>query len=449
MKMTMTVNSLRFRLAAGAVLWITVALVVAGFVLSGLFRDHVERTFERQLALHLDRLAAVSEIGPGGVVKIKRLLADPRYDRPYSGWYWQVAGPGGPVLRSRSLWDEVLSVDAVKSPGAAPQRYTAAGPNDQVLWGLRRNITLPGSGQLFQISVAADVAELGAAIADFNSTLALSLAVLGLGLLGAVAIQVRYGLAPLRRLHAALSAVRSGRATRLSGRFPDEVTPLADELNALLDHNAAVVERARTHVGNLAHALKTPLTIVANAAAGRSDADANTVKQQVATMGGLIDHHIGRAHTAAAGGVLGARTDVSTVVDELKRTLDRVYVDRGLVLVVNGEADLVFLGERQDFQEMLGNLMDNACKWARGEVRVTLARTGGRLDLRVEDDGPGLAADARARVFDRGRRLDEAVPGSGLGLAIVRDVAELYDGAVTLSDSPLGGLSAALDLPAG
>ncbi len=444
----MTLNSLGFRLAASAALWIGAALLAAGFVLSGLFRDHVERSFERQLVRQLDRLAAVSEIGPGGAVKLRHLLTDPRFEEPYSGWYWQVAGARGAVLRSRSLWDQALDIDPAAPLAAEPRRYTARGPGGQLLWGLRRNVTLPGSGRVYQIAVGADVSELSAAIDEFTSALIVSLAVLGLGLFGAVIVQVRYGLSPLRRLRAALSAVRSGRAARLAGPFPHEVTPLAEELNALLDHGEAVVTRARTHVGNLAHALKTPLSVITNAADGRDGALAATVRQQAAAMSDHIDHHLGRARTVAAGGVLGARTPLAEVTDELRRTLSRIYAGRGVTLAVEGEGDLVFLGERQDLQEMLGNLMDNACKWARSEVRVTLAREGDRLNLRVEDDGPGLGSEARAKVFDRGRRLDRAVPGDGLGLAIVRDVAELYGGGVSLGDSALGGLCATLDLPA-
>ncbi len=443
----MTGNSLGFRLAAGAVLWITAALVVAGFVLSGLFRDHVEQSFERELVVQLDRLAAVSQVGPKGMLELKRVIVDPRFFDAYSGWYWQIAGPDGPIFRSRSLWDQALAVDRGVLPADTIKRYAINGPNDQTLWGLRRNITLPGSQTAYQITVAADIAETRAAIEGFNTTLALSLIVLGVGLFAAVVIQVHYGLSPMRRLRRALADVRAGSTARLVGRFPDEVTPLADELNALLDHNAAVVERARTHVGNLAHALKTPLSVVANAAAEGDGALADTVRQQAARMGGLVDHHLARARTAAAS-VIGARTDARAVGEELRRTLARLYPDRDIVIVDDGAAEAVFLGEHQDLQEMLGNLMDNACKWSRETVRVTLARRGQRLELSVEDDGPGLAPDARARAFDRGSRLDEAVPGDGLGLGIVRDVAELYGGSVSLADSTLGGLSATLDLPA-
>lgn len=442
------INSLSFRLAAGAALWITAALVVTGLVLSGLFRDYVERGFERQLAMQLDRLSSVSEIGPGGGIELKRLFSDPRFEKPYSGWYWQVAGPNRPLLRSRSLWDQVLDIKADIQATDTPWRSDEIGPEGQHLWVLRRAVTFPGSRRVFQVAVAADISEMHAAIARFTETLALSLAVLGFGLIAAVVVQVHFGLLPLSRLRNGLAAVRSGHATRLAGPFPEEVTPLAEDLNALLDHSASVVERARTHVGNLAHALKTPLSVVSNATLGETGALAETTRQQVAAMSDQIDHHLSRARTVAAGQVLGARTGVSTVAEELQRTLSRIYKDRGIKLTVLGPQGLVFLGERQDLQEMLGNLMDNACKWARSEVCVTLANDGDRLRLRVEDDGPGLAPEARAEVFDRGQRHDEAVPGSGLGLSIVRDVAELYGGGVSLHEAALGGLGATLDLPA-
>lgn len=443
----MTVNSLRFRLVAGAALWVSVALVAVGFVLAGLFRDHVENSFEHQLALQLDRLAAVSEVAPGGTVKLRKLLADPRFEMPYSGWYWQIAGANGPLARSRSLWDQVLAIAPGTEPDAAPQRYTLVGPKGQIVWGLRRTVTLPGSGQVYQIAVAADVGELERAIARFNSVLAVSLLVLGAGLVAAIVVQVQVGLRPLGRLKAQLAAVRTGAAGRLEGAFPDEVRPLASELNALLDHNARIVARARTHVGNLAHALKTPITVLTNAAVRDGGPLAETVVRETRTLADLVDRHLARARMVAAGEVPGVRADVGAVLASLRRTLDRVHADRALSIVVECPDGLTFRGDRQDLEEMLGNLMDNACKWAATRVRVTASRNDQWLVVTVEDDGPGLPVEARARVFERGRRLDETVPGSGLGLAIVRDLAELYGGTVALEESPLGGLAARLALP--
>jgi signal transduction histidine kinase len=274
-----------------------------------------------------------------------------------------------------------------------------------------------------------------------------SLSILGLGLLAALLIQVRFGLQPLRRMRQAIVAVRTGRAQRLEGEFPVEIAPLSDELNTLIEHNAAVLERARTQVSNLAHALKTPLSVLANEAAAAGPL-ADTVKRQIAAMRRHVDHYLARARAAAATRVIGVRTDVVVVVEDLRRTLERIYVDRGIRVDAEVAAGLAFRGERQDLEEMLGNLMDNACKWARAGVAVAARQDSDRIVVTVDDDGPGLPDDRRAAVFDRGTRLDESVPGSGLGLAIVRDIAELYSGTILLGESPKGGLRATLTLPA-
>jgi signal transduction histidine kinase len=285
-------------------------------------------------------------------------------------------------------------------------------------------------------------------IAAFNAALSWSLAVLGLVLVIAVFAQVRYGLRPLARIEAALGAIRSGSAHHLEGEFPSEINPLATEINALLEQNATVLKRARTHVGNLAHALKTPLAVLGNEAAGAEGSLAETAVRQMAVMQRHIDHHLSRARTAAARNLLGARTEVMPAAESLGRTLKRIHAERRLDIALDIGPGAAFGGERQDLEEMLGNLMDNACKWAKAEVRVGAAVKDGLLRLSVEDDGPGLAADARDAVLKPGERLDESVPGAGLGLAIVRDIADLYGGAIALEDSELGGLKVALTLPA-
>jgi signal transduction histidine kinase len=285
-------------------------------------------------------------------------------------------------------------------------------------------------------------------IAAFNAALSWSLAALGLVLVIAVFVQVRYGLRPLARIEAALGAIRSGSAYHLEGEFPSEINPLATEINALLEQNAAVLKRARTHVGNLAHALKTPLAVLGNEAAGAEGSLAETALRQAAVMQRHIDHHLSRARTAAARNVLGGRTEVMPAAESLGRTLKRIHAERRLDIAFDIGPGAAFGGERQDLEEMLGNLMDNACKWAKAEVRVGAAVKDGLLRLRVEDDGPGLAKEARDAVLKPGERLDESVPGAGLGLAIVRDIADLYGGAIALEDSDLGGLRVALTLPA-
>jgi signal transduction histidine kinase len=443
----MRIKSLAYRLVIGAALWIGLAVLVGGILLSAVFRGYAERAFDARLTVLLDALVATSSLDETGKIRILRAPSDPRFEQPYSGWYWQVSDQHGPLLRSRSLWDQVLSPEYRVIGGG---RFQALLQGEAKLRLIGRDVTFPGSDDVFHYIISGDRREIDEEIARFNTTLVWSLGGLALGLVIAVLIQVRYGLKPLRRVRAALGDVASGRTDRLQGDYPDEVGPLVDEINMLLDSNREVVERARTHVGNLAHALKTPLSVLANAAAeGRSaDALAETVRRQLDAMRRHVDHYLVRARTAASAGVLGARTDVMQVVDDLVRTLERIHATRGITILVDGPDGLHFRGERQDLEEMLGNLIDNACKWARSRVRVEARSRDKRIFVAVDDDGPGLTPAEREAAFGRGHRLDEAVPGSGLGLSIVRDVAALYNGTVSLSESPLGGLRATVELPA-
>lgn len=444
----MKIKSLAFRLVIGASLWITVAVLVGGILLSAVFRGYANRSFDAQLSVLTDALVAASTVSPDGEITIAHGPDEPRFEQPYSGWYWEIMDDKGPLLRSRSLWDQVLSPDMRLLGGGHLLQFAGdSGHNVRIV---SRDVTLPGSDKKFKYLVSGDRAEIEREIQTFNVTLAWSLGALAFGLIIAVLIQVRYGLLPLRRVRAALADVSLGRRNRLEGEYPSEVTPLVEEINTLLDNNAAVVERARTHVGNLAHSLKTPLSVLANVSVeAKSDgAFAETVRRQVETMRRQVDHYLVRARTAAAGAVLGARTEVLPVVDDLTRTLMRIHSARGIAIEVEGKGGLFFRGERQDLEEMLGNLIDNACKWARAKVHVALSAGSGRILVTVDDDGPGLSPDEREAAFRRGKRLDEAVPGTGLGLSIVKDVVELYGGKVSLDTSPLGGLRAILEIPA-
>jgi len=418
-------------------------------LLSNLFSDYVLESFDARMTAQLDGLIAAADVAADGSLSLSRALSDPLYQQVYSGRYWQI-GAGEPVpdavLRSRSLWDQELAAGVPPTAGGVSARLLV-GPKGQRLRVLERDVTLPGAEGVFRFAVAADEAEMAQDIRAFRVTLAWSMGVLGLGLVAAVFIQVRYGLGPLRRIGRALADIRNGRARSMGDDYPVEVRPLVTELNALLEHNAEVVERARTHVGNLAHALKTPLSVLANEADAGSPA-AETLRQQTDVMRRQVDRYLARARTAAAGSVLGARTPVQPVVEDLVRTLVRIHAEKALDIQLRGERGHGFRGERQDLEEMLGNVLDNACKWAGKTVRLEAAVADGRLRVTVEDDGPGLPPAERARALERGRRLDEAVPGSGLGLAIVQDIAALYGGAVELGDSDLGGLKLTLDLPA-
>jgi signal transduction histidine kinase len=447
MKLPHRYNSLALRLVLAAALWIGAALLIGGLVLSAIFKDYAERTFDGRLSVLLDSLIAVTELDENGRPKLTRGIGEPRFDMPYSGWYWEIAVGSSPLLRSRSLWDESLPL-SVQPDATEPLFADVDGPNDENLRLIEREIGLPAARERFRYAVGGDRSEIDAEVRRFNTTLGWSLGILGLGLLTALLLQVRFGLQPLRRMRQAIVAVRTGRAQRLDGEFPVEIEPLSDELNVLIDHNAAVLERARTQVSNLAHALKTPLSVLTNEAGGGGGPLAETVKRQTTAMRRHVDHYLSRARAAAATRVLGVRTDVAPVVEDLRRTLERIYVDRAVRVEAEAAPGLAFRGERQDLEEMLGNLIDNACKWAQARVSIGARADGDRILLTIDDDGPGLPADQRTAVFDRGTRLDESVPGSGLGLAIVRDIAELYHGAIALEDSPLGGLRAVLTLPA-
>ena len=438
-------RSLAFRLVLLSTLWIFAALLAGSVMLTGLFRDYVERNFDARLEVLLDGLVALSEIEYGQLV-LSRTAGEPRFEVPYSGWYWQIADRDGVVQRSRSLWDRALK--PVRGDGTTVLRYNAEGPQNQQLRAVERSIQLPGSASTFFYQVAGDRSEALADIQEFESTLGWALGALGSGLLVAVLLQVRLGLRPLRRIGHALGEIRSGRTERLVGDFPREVMPLADELNQLLDHNAEVVRRARTHVGNLAHALKTPVAVLSNEADASGDNHlAEVVRRQAGLMRRLVDHHMGRARAAASGNVLGARTDLRPVIEALCRTLERIHADRHIGVDYECPEGVAFRGERHDFEDLLGNLVDNGCKWARRQVFVKAENRDGMIVITVDDDGPGLPADKRAEVFQRGTRLDESTPGTGLGLSIVRDVAGLYGGDIQLDDSPLGGLRAILTLP--
>lgn len=444
----MKTNSIAFRLLVGAALWIGAALAVSGYFLASLFDDHVERGFDRRMELVLESLIAVTEIDDEGKLFLRRAPGEPRFEQPFSGWYWQIkSGAEGRVaLRSKSLWDQSLATTAADGTGAL-QSHKIPGPRNQLLRVVTRNIMLPDAEHSFQFAIAADLAEYDAETRPFNFLLGVSLAVMWLGLMIAVALQVKYGLRPLERLRMGLVAIRTGRAERLEGDFASEVAPLAHELNALVDQIGRVVEQSRTHVGNLAHALKTPLSVISNEA-GRGDGPlAETVRTQAEVMTRQVDHHLARARAAAAANVIGARSEVSPVIEDLRRTLTRIYAARGISIAVEGVEGAVFRGDRQDLEEMIGNLVDNACKWARKTVRIEVGRHGRNLHITIEDDGDGLPEDQRREALRRGARLDESVPGSGLGLAIVREIAGLYDGGLDLGKAGLGGLRVELVIP--
>lgn len=447
-------GSLRARLLVGSVAWILGALTVTGCVLGDLFRRHVEDRFQAELRIHLDQLTASIEFAPDTGLHLRTEPSDPRLRKPLSGFYWQVDQEGADtargVLRSRSLWDAALTVPADGPRDGEVHVHRIEGPDRERLVMMER-IVRPeeAAGQALRLIVAADERGMTNPVREFVGLLVTALGVLAAGVIVAVLLQVSVGLAPLKRLREQLAEVRDGRSRRLEGVFPNEVRPLVDELNAVLQHDAEVVERARTQAGNLAHAIKTPLAVLGNAALREEGPLARLVAEQVATAQRQVDYHLARARAAAATQVPGLRSALRPAVEGLVRVMQRVHAERNLHIAIEAiPGDAAFRGEEQDLQEMLGNLIDNACKWARHEVGVSVAVREGEVAIVIDDDGPGLPADAREAMFARGARADEETPGSGLGLGIVRDLAQLYGGRIELGQAPAGGLRAALFLPA-
>jgi signal transduction histidine kinase len=455
-------QSLRIRLLIGTLFWIAAAILVAGWGLGTLFRQHVETQFHAELRTHLDQLTAHLTLDAQGRAQLALPLSEPRFGRPYSGYYWQVdaIGPTGAsiapaLLRSRSLWDVALAVPEDALAEGDIHLHQIVGPQGKHLGLVERSVRIDdgadGKPHTLRLLAAADTDLMAEPVSRFNSALWLALGVLGAGLVLAAIGQVSVGLSPLRALRSALSRVRGGQTQRLDGDFPVEVMPLVEEFNTVLAHNADVVERARTHAGNLAHALKTPLSVLANAAQAKDQQDpelARLVVEQIGVARRQVDYHLARAQ-AAATRVPGAKTVLRPVVEGLVRVMQRVHQQRDISIALASCApDLAFRGETQDLHEMLGNLLDNACKWATHRVEISARCDGTTLTLVLDDDGTGLDAQQREAVMRRGVRADEQVPGSGLGLAIVDDLARLYGGRVELLDSPLGGLRAMLTLPA-
>jgi signal transduction histidine kinase len=453
-------SSLATRLFLSATAWLVVILAITGVVLSSVYRDATERAFDRRLNLYLRTLIAEVATPDETPDHQFQSLGEPLFELPLSGWYWQITrtDTDKPDVRaSRSLWDKKLPKLEDRGIELTPAGIRIGyvdGPEGQSLRMVERPVDLGAEGK-FLVGVAGDASEIFDETRSFDYYLGGTFTALGVVLLLTTIFQVRFGLAPLKRISEAIADIRSGRAERLAGDFPVEIAPLARETNALIDANREIVERARTHVGNLAHAIKTPLSVIVNEASAHSpDPFAAKVLEQADMMRDQVAHHLERARIAARVTIVGTVTEVAPTIDALRRTMEKIHRARGIAIETSADARAKFRGERQDLEEMVGNLVDNACKWASSRVFIEVlvespAEPGAPSKLRiiVDDDGRGLSAAERAQVSRRGQRLDESKPGSGLGLSIVVDLAALYGGNLSLGDAPTGGLRAELLLP--
>ena len=459
----MRLNSLALRLFATSAVWTLLVLPLAGYIIYALYREDVQLSFDAQLKKLLTQITIDSMSTTGNEPVIPPNLYEPLFEVTQSGWYWQIRpldGKPGRTLVSPSLATAVLpSPYDRKFPtdDTGTRWMNVPGPTGTTIR-ILEFIDSPGHDPAmtpYSIIVAGPLDWFEATVGKFRTRLFMALGLVGLGLLAVTLFQVRFGLLPLRRIEQGLASIRSGTAERLEGQLPAEIEPLQTELNALIESNQTIIDRARTQVGNLAHALKTPLAVITNEARHDKSAVGGKVAEQAQVMRDQISLYLDRARIAATAGSIGRVTPLEETLEPVVRALERIHSDRGLSIATEVAPGAKFQGEKQDLEEMLGNLLDNACKWGRTTVRLAATIEGSdttsrrkSLKIAIDDDGPGVTPEQRSKLGKRGLRLDETKPGSGLGLSIVSDLAASYRGALALDASPLGGLRVILTLPA-
>lgn len=452
--------SLSRRLMMGAAVFIAAALVIAAIAIAFILHHFVQGQIDQRLDAQILFLSSMLGVDQDGRLKLAGTADGPPFDRRRHGWYWKVAGPND-VLLSRSLDGADLNPPDISGrplpppppppragedppPRRHPLPADGPGPYDRKLHYRILDVLVSGVPATIIASAPRD-AVLGP-LGEAMRTLAISLGVLGIALISAMLIQVRLGLRPLERLRQAVADVRSGVRDRVPDAQPLEVRPLTTELNALLEQNAANLERARRHVSNLAHGLKTPLATLAIALQhqGRGSDDLHGL---VSLMDRRIRHHLGRARSAALSGPVRTRTMIASRVEDLALVLGKVNAEKKVTFTCEVPAGLAVACEQQDVDEMLGNVLENAFFWCRSQVSVGFSGEGRSVVLSVEDEGPGLSAEQMSKATQAGQRLDESSPGFGFGLSIARELAELYAGSLALDRSSLGGLRVSIRLP--
>ena len=435
------------RLVALSIVWIILALLATALMITWLYRDHIEQHYDAHVFTHVEELIAAVSVGPEGQPRLYRQPTDPRFYRPGSGWYWQVMVGDRLLARSGSLADRTLDITHLNFD----ENHDVQIITDADGHALRaRAVHMSHEHIPEPITILATSPEMQIAddVADFRLHIILSFAVLAIGLSVAVILQVGVASRSLKSIRGAIAEVKAGHVDRLPRDYPLDVQPLVDELNSLLDHNETLLKRARTQLADLAHLVNTPLTVIRNEARNIPSKQGQLILDQAHSMSGNIDHYLTRARISGQASAFGYQTSLKTVVDDLRFAVERIYRDRDIRIRLCDKGDCRFRGEVQDLEEMLGNLLDNACKWAKDKVEVRCRLEEGRLIISVEDDGPGIPEDKLETVLKRGRKLDEKAPGYGQGLGIVSDIADLYGGQLKLGKSALGGLLAELELPA-
>jgi signal transduction histidine kinase len=445
-------RSLAFRVVGFSTIWAILTLIVIFTLITTLYRQASERGFDSLLSAHLFNLIGSVGVSESGQLTGAPDLGDLRFSEPNSGWYWSVEPASEGVhgnLHSSSMTTTIPSPTVAEVPfnSSFQRSYSTDGIGDEELQVFESEFVLDAKNRAARFRVMGNKTELEQEIATFQGRLLTYLSLFGVGMIAINAIAILLGLQPLRRVRNALAMVREGTAQRLDGQFPAEIEPLANETNALIENNKRIVERSRTQVGNLAHSLKTPLAVLINEGRALGGAKGQLIADQAASMQKQVDHYLQRARVAAQRDSVVYRTPVTPLVQRMVRVLQKLKPDVSLSLALPA-ADIVFAGEREDLEELLGNLLDNAMKWAKSTVAVSVTPAGaaGLFEIAIEDDGPGIPEDKARDALKRGRRLDETKPGTGLGLAIVADLVNEYGGALALDRSAMGGLKAVVRL---
>ena len=436
-------RSINLRLLLAVLLMVLLALPVAGWLLAHHYRTAAVNAFDERLEATLNVVIAGVTYDPlAGQLNYERALGDSRFDHVYSGWYWQITDEANRSVASRSLWDQRL-------PVLESERVTARtlpGPRGQQLRVVERDIYLAPLETPLHVSVAARDDDLREDIQEFQQMLWLGLLGLGALLLGVLALQVRWGLAPLRRMNANLREVEQGRAEQLETRLPDELATLAKSMNAVLARDQRLIERGRHTAGNLAHALKTPISVMRLLAKQLPGESRDTWEAELSRIDSAVRHHLARA-SAAGEGVRFAPVALQGTLAPLITGLARLAQRRHITLRQTVDSGVRVHMDGQDLQEMVGNLLDNALRWGKSDVHIRLQAQSEMLLLVVSDDGPGMTPQECQAAVQRGKRLDEQRSGSGLGLAIVTDLVTLYHGQMRLQRAESGGLEVVIELP--
>ena len=442
-------NSLAVRLFFSATVWIILTLLSAGLLLSDLNKQNNQEAFDDRLNLLVETLIGGSKVDSSDGITVVTSIGDPRFSQPYSGWYWQINKGNKTLSRSRSMWDQVFTLDK-RLIGGRTQFIDSVGNNkEQVieqknLYIVEREISFPGITEPITFILSGDTFEYKENIKNFDNTLSAILIFLGAGLMIAVFLQVRFGLLPLNKIKDALFKIRNGDKKKLEAKYPLEVQPLAIEINDLLEHNEKIVERARTHVGNLAHVLKTPLAVITN----EIDKENKLLSNQIVLMRKHIDRYLKKAHLESVGKNIKSKIAFLQFMNKMILIFQKLYPDKEIELQKEFKEFFIY-GSLEDMEELVGNLIENACKWGKEKVKIRFENRGNNeVKILIEDDGPGLNQEQKNKVFTRGFRVDEQTPGSGLGLNIVKDIVEIYKGEIWLEkSSSLEGLRVNIVLP--